>query len=401
MIFFSSLLGVPVIDRAGSRLGKLQDIAVSIKMGEYDPLLFLLVKKRGAVDWISYDYVENLGKEGISLKGISERISRAEPNPKLNLLRRDVLDQQIIDVEGARVVRVNDLQLSVVDKIMSVIGIDISFKGLLRRLGVAGMDIFDSLPIKLIDWRGAYTLKGAVQIPSAAEQLVHLHPADLANIIEDLNPKKGSTLIQTLDKTVAARVLEEIDPKVQKLLIELLGPERTAKISEEMSADDFVDMVKALPEEKARELISNVQNGRAKRLQSLLKYQDDTAGGLMNTDFLSVRPESKVAEAIGLVRRVSDSFRSIYYLYVTDDAGVLKGVISLRRLLLGEPSAEVRSIMKNARRLPILHPFQRLKLIAALMTKYDLNSIAVVDKNRKMVGVVTIDDVMRVIFPSA
>lgn len=401
MIFFSSLLGTTVVDRAGQKLGKLEDIALSIQMGEYDPLLYLVVKKSKKTEWISYDYVENLGKENIHLKTLSERIQRTPPDDKLNLLRRDVLDQQIIDVVGARVVRVNDLQFSITDRGMSVVGIDISAKGLLRRLGIEGLDIFDHFLVKLIDWRGAYVIKGAVQVQSASEQLVGLHPADLANIIEDLSIKKGGRLIQSLDKPTAARVLQEIDPKIQKVLVDWLGPERAAKIGEHMSIDDFVDMVQSLPRERATELVSYIQNGRAKSLQNLLHYQDDTAGGLMNTDFISVGPELTVEEATDRVRKLSDAFRSIYYLYVTDTDGILKGVVSLRRLMIAESREPLRDIMKNAKRLPVLNPYQSLDEVATLMTKYDLNSMAVVEKNKKMLGVVTIDDVMRAIFPKA
>jgi magnesium transporter len=401
MIFFSSLLGSSVVDRAGQKLGKLEDIALSIKMGEYDPLLFLAVNKNRKTEWIPYQYVENLGEGTVNLNGISERIPRTAPNENFNLLRRDVLDQQIIDVEGARVVRVNDLQFSATAKGMSVVGIDISTKGLLRRLGVDRLDLFNRLPIKLIDWKDAYVIKGTVQIQSAAKQLVKLHPADLANIIEDLSIKKGGRLMQSLDRSTAARVLQEVEPKIKKLLVEWLGPERAAKIGEEMSIDDFVDLVQLLPRNRARELISYIQNGRAKHLQSLLHYQDDAAGGLMNTEFISVRPNSTASQTIDDVRRLSENFRSIYYLYVTDEQGTLRGVLSLRRLMVAKPTQTIKEIMKTARGLPVLSPHQSLKVVAHQMTKYNLNSIAVIDKSKKMLGVVTIDDVMRAIFPSA
>lgn len=401
MIFFSTLLGSQVVDRAGQTLGKLQDVALSIKLGQYDPLRYLVVKRNGKTEWLAYSYVENLGKGAINLNSLSERISRTPPDEKLNLLRRDVLDQQIIDIEGARVVRVNDLQFSATEQGMSVVGIDISAKGLLRRLGISRLDILNSFPVKLIDWRGAYVLNGKVQIQSAAKQLVGLHPADLANIIEDLNIKKGGHLMQSLDQTTAARVLQEIDPKIQKLLVESLGPEKAARIGEQMSIDDFVDLIQSLPKNQARELISYLQNGRAKSIQTLLHYQDDTAGGLMNTDFISAHEETTVQEAIDEVRRLSDTFRSIYYLYATDANGILKGVVSLRRLMIAEPKQLLKDIMKNARRLPVLHPQRSLKNVATLMTKYDLNSMAVVDKNKKILGVVTVDDVMRATFPNA
>lgn len=402
MIYLSHILNAKIFDSADERVGILKDVVVRATEGEYAPLTYLVIKSNHEGDvWIAYDYVENLSRGEITLKTLYDRIVPIPPEKDSLLLRRDVLDQQIVDVDGARVVRVNDLQIGFVENVMCVIGMDVSTKGLLRRLNMAWLDTFNWIAPKIVDWRSAQVIKGMVHVNSLSKDLVRLHPADIANIIEDLSLKQGSNLVRSLDSATAARVFEEIDPEIQKLLISRLGPEHAAKISERMSIDELVDLLKSLPHHQAKELIDYVEKDRAKKVQTLLRYANDTAGGLMTTEYISARPETTVAEAIEQVRTVSDAFRSINYIYVRDEKGIYKGVVSLRRLLVAKPSDKLKSIMKHTRRLPVLRAHQHVKTVARIITKYNLYSIAVVDKERRIVGVVTVDDVMRALVPHA
>lgn len=402
MIYLSFLINAKVFDSSDSYIGVLKDIVVRPTPGEYAPLTYLSIRtKRDGLVWLAYDYVENLSRGKITLKNLYDRIVPIPPENEGLLLRRDVLDQQIVDVEGARVVRVNDLQIGVIDKTMCVVGMDVSTKGMLRRLGAAWLDIFSMFPPKIVDWRNSQVIKGTVHVNSLSKDLVRLHPADIANIIEDLSLKQGSNLVRSLDSATAARVFEEIDPEIQKLLISRLGPEHSAKISERMSIDELVDLLKSLPHHQAKELIEYVEKDRAKKVQTLLRYPDDTAGGLMTTEYISSTPDATVEQAIAKVRKVSDAFRSINYIYVVDALGIYKGVVSLRRLLIAKQTEKLKNIMKKTRRLPVLRPHQSFKIVARIMTKYNLYSIAVVDREKKILGVVTVDDVMRALVPHA
>lgn len=402
MIYLSHIINAKVFDSADAPVGILKDIVVSHIPGEYAPLTYLTVQtRREGLIWLAYDYVENLSRGDITLKNLYDRIVPIKPEKDGLLLKRDVLDQQIVDVEGARVVRVNDLQIGLIDKTMCVIGMDVSTKGMLRRLNMAWIDVFNWFPPKIVDWRNSQVVKGTVHVNSLSKDLVRLHPADIANIIEDLSLKQGSNLVQSLDSATAARVFEEIDPEIQKLLISRLGPERAAKISERMSIDELVDLIKSLPHHLAKELIEYVEKDRAKKVQTLLRYHNNTAGGLMTTEYISCLPDTTVEQAIADVRKVSDSFRSINYLYVIDGLGIYKGVVSLRRLLTAKLVDKLKNIMKKTRRLPVLRPHQPLKTVAQIMTKYNLYSIAVVDREKKVLGVVTVDDVMRALVPHA
>ena len=402
MIYLSHLINAKVFDSSDARVGVLKDMVVFPVSGEYAPLSYLVIHtNHDGVVWLAYDYVENLSRGEITLKNLYDRIVPISPSKEGLFLRRDVLDQQIVDVEGVRVVRVNDLQIGLIDKTMCVIGMDVSTKGMLRRLNMAWIDFFNWFPPKIVDWRDSQVIKGTVQVNSLSKDLVRLHPADIANIIEDLSLKQGSNLVQSLDSATAARVFEEIDPEIQKLLISRLGPEHAAKISERMSIDELVDLVKSLPHHQAKELIEYVEKDRAKKVQTLLRYPDDTAGGLMTTEYIALTPDATVEQAIAEVRKVSDAFRSINYLYAVDALGVYKGVISLRRLLIAQPADKLKNIMKKTRRLPVLRPHQSVKTVAQIITKYNLYSIAVCDREKKILGVVTVDDVMRALVPHA
>ncbi len=316
-------------------------------------------------------------------------------------LDRDVMDRQIVDVAGARVVRVNDLRIGDFESRMCVLGIDVSTRGLLRRLGIGWMDFLDLFKVNLIDWRKAQPVEGVLKLDSVSKDLAKLHPADIANIIEELSVKQGSNLVLSLDKNMAARVFEEIDPEIQKTLISQLSPEHAARISERMSIDELVDLIQSLPEHQSKQLLDVVEQERMKKVKKLLSYEDDTAGGLMTTDYLAGLPEETVEDIINKIKKLSDNFRSVNYVYVIDDKGKYKGVLSLRRLVVADLDESLKDIMKKSVNLPVLHPAQSIKSVARLMTKYDLNSAAVVDNDNKFLGVVTVDDVMRVLVPNA
>lgn len=403
MIYLSKILGAKIKDSADQTVGVLKDVLIKQTPGEYSPLEALLVKskKKQHHFYIPYHYVENLAADEITLKTLEDKIIDYTAEAGDILLLRDVMDQQIVDTAGARVVRVNDLQIGEAEGEMCVLGIDISTRGLLRRLGLTKTGLFNFLHVNLIDWKQAQPIKGTLKLETLSKDLVKLHPADLANIVEKLNIKQGRALVEAMDPKTAAKILEEIDPRVQRILVQALGPEKAAKISERMSIDELVDLIKLLPYDEAKDVCAVFQNGRKSKLEKLLTYKDDTAGGLMTTEFISALPSWTVQQVIDEIKRTSESFRSILYIYVADSKGIYKGVVSLRRLLTAEPSDKIEQVMKKAKRLPCAKVHQRVREVGKLMTKYDLNSVAVVDHHHRLLGVVAVDDVMRTFFPHA
>ncbi|MDO8509976.1 MAG: CBS domain-containing protein, partial [bacterium] len=376
------------------------------KSSEYSPLEYLVVKPRtGKIDklYIPYSYVENFNTKEISLSGTLSKINTSliGKEDEWVPLNRDVMDEQIVDVSGARVVRVNDLRLKVFQDKMSVVGIDVSFKGLLRRLGWEWIDFADLLKVNLIDWRHSQPVRGILKLDTAADNLRRLHPADLANILEDLNLRYSSNIVSSLDARSAAKVFEEVDPRLQKNMVKFLDPEKAAVILGQMSADEVVDLVKMMPKEEAKVLLSYLQNTKAKKVEKLIKYEDDTAGGLMNLDFIRVRQEMTVGEAIEEIKKTSPTMRSILYIYVLDENDKFLGAISLRWVLVSDSATKLKTLLKKYPNASLLHVDQDVEEVMNVMTKYNLYSAVVSDHKNRMLGVVTIDDVMRRLVPKA
>ncbi len=402
MAYLSKVLHTKIKDSADQTVGRLKDIVITPASGAYAPLHFLWVQSRGRRDFfVPYEYVENIGRDEIALKSPRAAIALAEPSGEYIFLVRDVLDQQIVDVEGARVVRVNDLRLGLFENKMCVLGIDISFKGILRRLGIAALDVLGLFKVNLIDWRKTQPVKGMLKLDTVSKDLVRLHPADLANIIEDLSIKHGSRLVKSLDTETAAKVMEEIDPALQKVLVNQLDPEQAAQIVSHMSTDEIVDLLKALPKEEANKLVSKLTNVRFRKAEKLIRYDDDIAGGLMTTDFVSAAPDWTVEQTITEIRRLSSLMRSILYVYVIDAEGTFQGSVSLRRLLTADGKDHLVDIIKHQPHLPALKITDQVSHIITLMTKYDLYMSAVLDDEGRLVGVVSIDDIMRYFAPKA
>ena len=406
MPYISELLNNQIYDSSDASAGKLEDILITPKEASFAPLEFLVIKtKQHQTKFVPYEFVANFTSSQISLKNLFNKIALSElpAGHSYVYLKKEILDRQIVDVAGTRVVRVNDLRISVLENKMCVVGIDASFRGLLRRLGLSGTILARPFKVNLIDWRQAKLLEGSLplQLNTAAEQLGRLHPADLANIVEDLDIKSGSSLLASLDSAEAAKVLEEVDPKLQTSLVKYLGPEHSGKILAQMSSDEFVDLLKTLSSQEAREFLANVNGGKAQNLQKLFSYPDNTAGGLMTVDFVSARPSWTVAQTIEEIRKQSAKMRSIVHVYITEEDGIFKGIISVRRLLLAKPDTLMQNLAKQFPKHSSLKPGDKIEKIIKLMTKYNLYTAAVLDKDKKLAGVVTIDDVMRQLFPSA
>lgn len=402
MIYLSQILGGRVEDSADNHVGHLKDILIRPEAGTYAPLGFLLVRgKRGREFFVPYDCVENLSRQDISLKFLCSKITPSNPGDDYIYLNRDVMDQQIVDVDGARVVRVNDLRLGAFENKMCVLGVDVSVKGLLRRLGLAWLDFLSLLKVQLIDWRDTQPVKGTLRLDKVSQKLRRLHPADLANIMEDLTILQGTHLVDALDSKEAAKVIEELDPRLQKILVNHLGPERAAKIIEKMSVDEIVDLLQMFSPAQAQDLLSRLQNGKLKKVQRLIEYEEDTAGGLMNAEYVAVGPDWSVEQTVAEVRRLSPQMRSVLFVYVTDARGKFLGPVSLRALLVADRAALLKDLYKPAEELETLHPDDSVEKILEVMTKYNLYTAAVLDDEGRLLGVVAIDDVMRVLRPNA
>jgi Mg/Co/Ni transporter MgtE len=239
-----------------------------------------------------------------------------------------------------------------------------------------------------------------LQLSMGTNELVKLHPADIANIIEKLNLNQGSELLQALDKKTAARVLEELEPELQRILVESLGPERAASVMQKMSIDELVDLIQILPDRKSKEIMANLPSDSTQKVKNILEYDEDTAGGLMTTEYVSVFPAATVKEAVEQIKKTYQLHRGSYIVYIIDEQGGFKGDVSLRRLLISEPDQTMHDLMDKEKK-STATVGQSILEVASLMTKYNLTSIAVLGSDKKLLGVVTVDDVMRHFVPHA
>lgn len=406
MPYISQLLSNKVTDSSDEVVGKLQDVLIQHKSGTFAPLEFLAIQTRlpkADLVFVPYDLVENFSSDKISLKSLFNKIAPAKiSSDQFFFLKRDILDKQIVDVGGTRVVRVNDLRIGNFENRVCVLAIDASLRGLLRRLGLEKLASFFKQQVGLIDWRQAQLLEsGPLRLNTAAENLSRLHPADLANIVEELDIQQGSKLLASLDETEAAKVLEELEPDLQAVLVKYLGAEKAGKILARMSSDEIVDLMKTFSSREAKSLLGEIGAGRAQSVAKLMRYDDDTAGGLMTTDYLCVSPDFTVSQTVEEIKKLSSKMRSILYVYTASEDGVFQGVVSMRWLLISPPETLLKKLIKKIPIKSTLIPNDPIRRILKIMTKYNLYAAAVLDKEKKILGIVTVDDVLRRLYPTA
>jgi magnesium transporter len=322
-------------------------------------------------------------------------------------LARDVMDRQIIDTNGIRVVRVNDLELVRINDKFYVANVDISGAGLLRRLGLGKLPRKFSKNIRtphrsnIISWDDVELLPadGIVRLKVSSERIADLHPADLAEILTDLSRTESTKLIESLDVKTLADTLEEVEPDFQVSLVQDMPNERVADVLEEMSPDEAADLLAELPEKRSQELLSLMEDEEAEDVKKLLAYPEDSAGGIMTTEFCAIRPDISAEQLMKYLRANAEEAETIYYVYVTDNEDHLNGVFSLRDLVLAEPETPVTQFMHH--RVVSVNVNDSQDDVAQAIAKYNLLAIPVVDDDKKLLGIVTADDALDKIIPTA
>ncbi len=408
MAYFSEMLGRPVADVDGEPVGRLEELIASVR-GEmsHPEIVALEVKGRGKTYLIPYAAVAVLLAPAVALKCTLASLQPYQPNPDDLYLARDVLDRQIIDINGVRVVRVNDLELARVNGGIYVANVDVSEAGLMRRAGLPrfAQNMVGQLRHRqtsgVISWDNVELLANdepmRLKVPS--EKLEELHPADLAEIISDLNRAESNKLLDTLDIETLADTLEEVEPDFQASLVESMPDERVADVLEEMAPDAAADLLAEMPEERSQDLLNLMEREDAEDLRKLLTYPEDDAGGIMTTDYAVVPPHLTAGQALELLRQTAAETETIFYVYVTDSKDHLIGVLSLSDLVLAKPHTPVTEFMHRRVVSVGLHDGQ--DKVAQIISKYNLLAVPVVDEQNKIHGIVTADDALDKIIPTA
>lgn len=406
-LFLSSVLDKNVINEQGQKIGKLWDLIMA--PGEVFPeVSHLLIKRDHEIRAIPWHGIALFNPVIISVSGLERHIQPYSPKEGEILVRRDILDKQIVDVNGAKVVRVNDVKLGSHKNLLCIFSVDTGIRGLLRRLGyerfwekIARL-MKRELPHQEISWEYVQPLEmnaSRLSLTMARDQMADMHPADLAHIISQISSKHIQTVLNSLDMETAGEAIHELEPELRSRVISQLDSEQASDILEEMDPDEAADVLGDLPEEKAQELLGLMDEEDAEDIQELMEHGEDTAGGLMNSEFLSIAADLNVDEALKQVRLLAPDVETIFYTYIVDEDEFLKGVVSLKELLIHPPSTPISEIMTvNLKTVSVdAEPEDILEIIA----KYNLIAIPVVDHDGKIAGIVTVDDILELFLPFA
>ena len=408
MAYMSDLMGKPVADVDGELIGHLEDLIASIR-GEmpHPEVVALVVKRSGGLVTVPFSDVVVLVAPAISLTKRIKEIVPYQPHEHDLFLARDVLDKQIIDTDGVRVVRVNDLELARVNTHFYVANVDVGGVGLLRRLGLAkpaqslAKRFKRELPPNVISWGDVELLPGdqPMRLKVPGKKIADLHPADLAEIISDLTRAESNQLLETLDVKTVADTLEEVEPDFQASLVETMPDEKVADVLEEMAPDEAADLLAELPEDRSQELLNLMERDEAEDVRKLLTFPVDSAGGIMTTEFVAVSPDLTAEQALTFLRETAREAENIFYVYVADKQDHLLGVFSLKDLVLAKPHTLVTEFMHL--RVVSVDLKDSQDDVAQAISKYNLVAMPVVDDKRRIHGIVTADDALDKIIPTA
>lgn len=408
MAFLSEILGHTITDIDGRYIGKLEDLIAREPADAIHPIVdAVVIKDRNKTIIVPYVLVMALFAPSIPLKCRIEEITVYDPAENDIFLSRDVLDKQIIDTDGARVVRVNDLELVRVNGTLYVGNVDIGLMGIFRRLGVANVTRRVSSLLHLpdsqtfISWDDVELLRHDpfMRLRVPVEKISELHPADVAEIISDMNKLESGELLEALNMEQLADTLEEVETEFQADLIENMSDEKVADILEEMEPDEAADLLAELPEQRSRDLLELMNKEDSDDVRKLLSYPVDSAGGIMTTEYACVPADITAQEAINYLRQNASDAETLFYVYVTDAEDHLVGVFSLKGLIFADPNARVQDFMED--RVKSVNITDEQDEVAQVVTKYDLLAIPVIDDQNVMHGIVTADDALDKIIPTA
>lgn len=409
MNYFSEMLRLPVVDAAGEKIGVVNDLGIAT--GEVFPRVTALAfqgpgKTPFMISWRKY--VERFDEDGVYLKYPATDIRFSYLQPDEVLLARDIMNKQIVDTQGMKVVRVNDIKLSATgDNQLRLLGAEVGARGLLRAIH----PLFERASVKfaqmlgkpiaedIIAWSYMDLLERStkqIKLSVSHKTLSELHPADIADIIEQLDPRLRTQVFAQLDTEQAAEAITELDDdELMTEMLEGLSDREASTMLATMDPDDAAALIEELDYEKAEKLLRLMGVKEEKAIRNLLGYEEDTAGRIMTNQFVALPATATVQDAIDALRGLDEDFESIYYVYTTDAEGALTGVLSMRSLVVAEHTDRLKDLAY--RDVVWVAPDLDQELVADEMTKYDLVAIPVCDENRHILGIVTVDDALDVI----
>jgi sporulation protein YlmC with PRC-barrel domain/CBS domain-containing protein len=404
----SELLGATVYDPSGAATGRVREVTLA-PQEDRNRVASFIVKTKSGNRVLPYSAVSTID-DNIHTSTNPTDWPAANGSEGLFLLERDLLDQQVIDINGRKVVRVNDVDLQVdatveaghSHAVLRIQSVDIGVRGAIRRLlrGLAPRAalhvLLQKIPPRTIPWSFVDLIETdparRIKLKISHDGLAKLHPADIADIVEDLAPDEREAVFRTLDQDVAAQTLEEVEPNIQKSIVESLDSERAAEIVEEMDPDAAADLLADLSQDQTEQILVEMKPEASQEVVELLEHREETAAGRMTTDFLALPVSATVENAIGVMREFEGGIESVNTIYLVDSHGTLSGAVPLVKLVLADANTPLLSLTQE----PLIstHETTSDNEVAELFDKYNLVTLPVIDEHNKLVGVVTSDDVI-------
>jgi len=412
ILFYTELTGLPVLDTRGRRIGRVRDAAV-VPLVHPARIDRFLVGAGAAWLSVRFDQIASISLGGIQLS--DEQLTPYHSDEYMLRIGRDLLDQQIIDVDGRKVVRVNDVTFEVRDvngnghsngrQSLLVLEVDIGIRSIFRRLvqGVLPRRLIRNLqraiPPKSIRWEFCSIVETDPQrrlrLNISHEKLEKIHPADLADIVEELSPAEREAIFESIDSEVAADALSEIDPKMQVSILESLEPEKAAEIVEEMAPDEAANVLAGLEESRSEEILEEMEVAPESEVRELLEFKEDTAGGMMNTEYITLHDSATVEDAMNALKGNEDQLESLNALFLVDPDGRLTATVPLARLFIAGGATRLKELATET--LISASVDEKQDAVTELFDKYNLLALPVVDEEGRLVGVITADDIISVL----
>lgn len=400
--FFSKILYKNILNITGTEIGKLNDLILDFNSPK--PVVKAIEVKNGRrKTYISSDFLEiyNDSNENYSIKINTNSINYMPISDDEFFLARDFLDKQIVDINGKKVERVNDVRVGIISGQWNVVAVDIGLRGMLRRLGVEYIAIRISSLLKhefrntLVYWGNVQPLSTNIQnlqLSTSMSKLKTLHAADIADIIEELDTNSQITLFHSLDDETAADVLEEVETDVQLSLLNTLPDEKASDILEIMPSDEAADILEEIEDDRAEKLLVQMEAENSSQIRELMEYDEKTIGSVMAKEFVSFLPDITAANALAYIKEAKPSDDISHYVYLTNTKNKLIGVVSLLSIVTADAEAKLYDLM--VANVKSVNDETKIDMVMELMQKYNLLSIPVVDENNELLGITTLNDLI-------
>jgi hypothetical protein len=401
ILHLSSVVRSPLVDRAGDRIGRVEDCIIQVAQRAHPPLSGLVARIGNRELFVPMALVASIVPGRVQLDGETLNLGRFERRPGELLLARDLSSRHLINLVGARLIRANEIELACVDGVWEVFGVDPSSRGVLRRL----------LPRpfarrigsgSLVDWASiepfvAHVPTARLRIPY--RKLAKLRPAQIADLVEAASHEEGEEIIKAVgaDRALEADVFEELDPEHQREFLSSRSDEEAARLLSNMEPDDAADLIADIDQERRLPILEALPATLRAKIRSLLSYNPETAGGLMSPDFLALSQDATVTDALSAIRASEVPPESLVTIYVQEEAGELTGTVSVVQLVKAQPDQVLRHVAETD---PVVfHADSDIHAIVRKMSDFNLSTAPVVDAEHKMLGVITVDDVIELMLP--